>query len=193
MKRIFGLTIALMLLIGMSGIGTWAYFSDVETSTGNTMTAGTLDLKTDDVDGVSQTLLANNLAPGDTVGPATIILKNVGNIAGANVTLAFSYIENDGSPNPVNMSSDNTAAMIEVTTLNYGGSPVLGSVSDNNTGGPNGYKDIEDLKKADLSGLSGIGASATKDFEIAVQLRTSTDNDYQADGINITMTFTLNQ
>jgi predicted ribosomally synthesized peptide with SipW-like signal peptide len=33
MKRILGLTIAFMLLIGMASIGTWAYFSDVETST----------------------------------------------------------------------------------------------------------------------------------------------------------------
>jgi len=41
MKRIIGLTIAFMLSLGMSGIGTWAYFSDVETSTGNQLAAGT--------------------------------------------------------------------------------------------------------------------------------------------------------
>jgi len=80
--------------------------------------------------------------------------------------------------------------MMEVTVLNYDGSSLLGSVSDNNT---NGYKDIFDLMKEDLSGQSGIGASASKDFEIAVFLRTETGNDYQADGITVTMTFTLNQ
>jgi predicted ribosomally synthesized peptide with SipW-like signal peptide len=190
MKRILGLAIAFMLLIGMSGIGTWAYFSDVETSTGNVLTAGTLDLKTDDVDGVSQTLFATNMAPGDTVGSANITLKNSGSIAGSTLDLAFSYIESDGSPNPVNMNADDTAAKIEVTALNYGGPSLLGSVSDNNT---NGYLDIFDLMKEDLSGLSGIGPSASKDFEIAVFLRTETGNDYQADGITMTMTFTLNQ
>ena len=61
MKRILGLTIAFMLLTGMTGIGTWAYFSDVETSTGNVLAAGTLDLKTDDEDGVSQTLFVLNI------------------------------------------------------------------------------------------------------------------------------------
>jgi len=191
MKKILGLTIAFMLLIGMGGIGTWAYFSDVETSTGNVLTAGTLDLKTDDVDGVSQTLLATNMAPGDTVGPETITLKNTGSVAGATLDLAFSYVESDGGTNPVNMSANATAAKLEVITLNYDGSSLLGSVSDGNS---NTYKDIEDLKNADLSGQSGIGASASKVFEIAVQLRgAETGNDFQADGITVTMTFTLNQ
>ncbi len=192
MKKILGLAIALVLFMGMAGIGTWAYFSDVETSTGNTLAAGTLDLKTGDYDGVTKTLEATNMAPGDTVGPETITLKNSGSVAGATLDLAFSYIESDGSPNPNNEGADATAAMIEVTTLNYGNPSVsiLGSVADINT---NGYKDIYDLKNDDLSGQSGIDASSTKDFEIAVQLRPKTGNSFQADGITVTMTFTLNQ
>jgi len=174
----------------MTGIGTWAYFSDVETSTGNVLAAGILDLKTDDVDGVTQTLLASNLAPGDTEGPETIILKNIGSVAGLTLDLAFSYIESDSSPNPADMSANATAAIIEVTTLNYDGASLLSSVSDNNT---NGYKDVEDLKNADMSGQSGINASATKDFEIAVTLKDNVDKDFQADGIDVTMTFILNQ
>jgi len=191
MKKILGLTIAFMLLIGMTGIGTWAYFSDVEASTGNQMTAGTLDLKTNDVDGVSQTLFVTNMAPGDTVGPETIILKNTGSVDGSTLDLVFSYIENDGGSNLVNKSADETAAMLEVTVLNYDGSSLLGSISDGNS---NTWTDIEDLKNAYLSGQSGIGASASKDFQIAVQLRgVETGNDFQSDGITVTMTFTLNQ
>ena len=78
MKRILGLTIAFMLLIGMVGIGTFAYFSDAETAYGNQLSAGTLDLKTNDADGVSQTLYATNIAPGETIGPQTITLRNGG-------------------------------------------------------------------------------------------------------------------
>ena len=189
-KRILGLTIAFILLIGMTGIGTWAYFSDVETSTGNVLAAGTLDLKTDDVDGVSQTLLATNMAPGDTVGPETIILKNIGSVEGSTLDLAFTYVESDSSPNPADMSANATAAVIEVLTLSYNENDLLGSVSDNNT---NGYKDVEDLKNADLSGQSSINASASKNFEIAVQLRSDANKDFQADGIDVTMTFILNQ
>jgi len=190
MKRILGLTIAFLLLIGMSGIGTWAYFADVETTSANVLAAGTLDLKTDDVDGVSQTLLATNMEPGDIVGPETIILKNTGSIAGSNLDLTFLYIESDSSPNPADMSANDTAAIVELITLNYDGSSLLSSVSDNNT---NGYKDVDDLKNTDLSGQSGIAALATKNFEIAVQVRNDVSKNFQADGIVLTMTFTLNQ
>jgi len=190
MKRIIGLTIAFVLAVGMIGVGAFAYFSDTETSTGNQLTAGTLDLKTNDADGVSQTVYATNMAPGDTAGPSTIVLKNSGSVDGSTLDLVFSYVESDGSPNTVNKSADDTAAMMQVTTLNYGVSDLLNSVNDANF---NGYKDIQDLKNADLSGQSGISASATKNFETTVQLRSDTGNDFQADGITMTMTFTLNQ
>jgi spore coat-associated protein N len=189
-KKVVGLTIALILLLGMSGIGTWAYFSDVETSSENVLAAGTLDLKTDDVDGVSQTLLASNIMPGDTVGPETIILKNSGTVAGSSLDMSFSYIESDSSPNPAPMTANATAAILQVTTLNYNDSSLLNSVSDNNS---NGYKDVYDLSTANLTGLDGIGASSTEDFEIGVTLRSDASKDFQSDGIDITMNFILNQ
>ena len=190
MKKILGLTIAIFLLTGIAGIGTWAYFNDVETSDDNTFAAGTLDLKTNDIDGVSQTLLATNMDPGDTMGPETIILKNTGNLDGSSVDLAFTYVDGDDTNNPVDKSADDTAALIELTTLKYDGASLLASVQDNNT---NGYRDIQDLMNADLSGQSGITSSSSKDFEIAIKAKSSIDSDYQADGIVITMTFTLNQ
>ncbi len=190
MKRIVGLTIAFMLLVGMASIGTWAYFQDTETSTGNVLAAGTLDLKTNNFDGVTQTLSAINLKPGDIVS-GSITLRNAGSVAGSTLDLAFSYGENDDIPNSVPMSADATAAMIEVTTLIYGIDDLLVPVISDYQ--PNGYTDIEDLKNADLTGQSGINPSATKDFSITVQLRGDTSGDFQSDGINITMTFTLNQ
>lgn len=190
MKVIISLTMALILIVSIIGVGSFAHFGDTETSANNQLTAGTLDLKTDDVNGVSQTLYSANMTPDDTVGPSTIQLKNSGSMNGSALDIVFSYVENDGSPNTVNKSADDTAGMMEVTTLSYDGSSLLSSVSDANT---NGYKDVYDLANADLTGQSGISASATKSFQIAVQLRTETGNDFQADGITITMTFTLNQ
>jgi predicted ribosomally synthesized peptide with SipW-like signal peptide len=174
----------------MSGIGTWAYFSDVETVSNNVLAAGILDLKTDDVDGVSQTLLATNLGPGHIVGPETIVLKNGGTLVASSVDISFSFAESDTAPNPVDMSADDTAAVIEVITLKYNDSNILGTVSDSNS---NGYKDIYDLSTANLTGLAGIAASATKNFEIAVQLKSDVSGTFQSDGIDITMTFQLNQ
>ena len=79
MKKIIGLTIAAVLIIGLVGAVTWAYFSDTEESTGNTITAGTLNLTVDEVgsgavagtltpgvDGVNEFLTISNVAPGDS-------------------------------------------------------------------------------------------------------------------------------
>ena len=189
-KKIVGLALAALIVSGMFGIGTWAYFVDTETSSTNVLAAGTLDLKTNDADGVSQTLLATNMQPGDTIGPEYIILKNTGNLPGSSLDMEFTYVENDASANPVDRSADDTAAVIELMTLKYNGSSLLASIQDDNT---NGYRDIEDLKNTDLSGQSGVDASATKEFEIVIKPRSDTDKQFQADGITITMTFTLNQ
>jgi len=176
----------------MTGIGTWAYFQDTKTSTGNVFAAGTLDLKTNDVDGVTQTLYASNLKPGDSV-EGSITLKNTGSVAGSSLDLAFSYVESDNSFNLVNMSAYDTAAQIELTALNYGGPSILDRVVDSQIPTPNGWLDVEDLKNAMLTGQIGINPSATEDFSITVQLREDTAGDFQSDGINITITFILNQ
>jgi spore coat-associated protein N len=193
MTKVLGLTLVGLLALCLLGSvvgGTWAFFSDTGTSSNNQFSAGSLNLKTNDVDGVTQTLYATNMAPGGSVGPSTIQLRNAGTCNGSTLNMGLTYVESDGSPNAVNMNSDNTAAMMELTTLNYNGSSLLGSVADSNA---NGYKDIHDLRNASLTGLSGIDAGATKSVQIAVRLESSTGNDYQADGIDLTLTFTLNQ
>ncbi len=51
MKKILGLTIAIVLVIGLVAGGTWAIFSDTETTTENVFTAGTIDISLDPSDG----------------------------------------------------------------------------------------------------------------------------------------------
>jgi predicted ribosomally synthesized peptide with SipW-like signal peptide len=190
MKKIFGLSLVLILVVGIIGVATFAYLTDNETSSGNSFVSGTLDLTINDTGGVTQTLYATGMSPGATVGPSSITLKNTSTVNGATLDIVFSYTESDGSPNVVNVTADEVAAMIQVTTLDYGGSSLLGSVSDSNI---NAYIDIYDLKNAHLTGLSGLDAGASKSFDISVQLRNTTGSDFQADGINMTMTFTLEQ
>ena len=189
-KKILGSVIVLALVAGMSAISTWAFFTDVEASSGNVLTAGTLDLKTDDQDGVNQTLMATNMKPGDVVGPEIIILKNSGSLTSSSIDISFSYIEDDFSPNPADMSADDTASYIVVTTLKYDDSSILSSVDDNNS---NGYKDVYDLHTSNLTGFPGITSGANKNFEIAVQLSENVTGQYQSDGIDITMIFSLKQ
>ena len=85
MKKIVGLTVAALLVIGLVGGGTWAYFSDVETTVDNTFTAGTLDLTRDGSSQVTTAFLTDvevgNVAPGDSDTDLTT-LANGGTLSG---------------------------------------------------------------------------------------------------------------
>jgi predicted ribosomally synthesized peptide with SipW-like signal peptide len=190
-KKIIGFVIVLLLMAAITGIGTWAFFTDVEASSGNILAAGTFDLKTDDQDGVTQTLIATNMRPGDTVGPEVITLKNSGSLTGSTVDISFFYSEDDSAPNPVDMSADDTASFIIVTILKYDEADILTRVDDQNS---NGCIDVYDLAiTSSLTGLPGITSEAAKNFEIGVQLSEDVTGQYQSDGIDITMTFSLKQ
>jgi len=79
---------ACALCLGLVG-GAFAYFSDTETSYGNTFTAGTLDLTVDDQDDPNVVhITLSNLAPG-WEHTYIWVLKNVGSIDGV-VTACFS-------------------------------------------------------------------------------------------------------
>jgi len=83
MKKILGLTVAALLVMGLVGGGTWAYFTDVETSTGNTFTAGTLDLEVDSENPWTSTgVTVPAMAPGAAAVPVDITCENVGTLTG---------------------------------------------------------------------------------------------------------------
>ena len=75
-----------LLVIGVvsvsAGAGTWAYFTDEEVTSGNTFTAGTVDLSLD-AETITIELGADNMKPGDSK-TLTIPLSNLG-------TLDFDY------------------------------------------------------------------------------------------------------
>ena len=189
MKKIFGLSLVLIAVVGIIGVATFAYFTDNANSSGNSFVSGTLNLTINDTGGVTRTLYATGMSPGATVGPSTITLKNTGTVNGATLDIVFSYTESDASP-PVNKTADEVVAVIEFTTLNYGGTNLLSRISDING---NGYIDLYDLKNTNLTGAPGLDAGASKNFDISAQLRSETGNDFQDNGINITMAFTLEQ
>lgn len=183
--------IFILALLGTAfSAGTWALFNDDEASTADHVVSGTLDLKTDDTDGVTQTLYNTAIVPGGNVGPNTIVLKNNGNVAGSSLDISFSYLESDGSPNTIDMSANQTAALFEVTTLSYDSTDLLALVNDDND---NTYIDIQDVTYTDLSGQSGLATGATKDFTIEITTDSGIWWGYYNDGIVITMNFILNQ
>ncbi|HRY62682.1 MAG TPA: TasA family protein [Candidatus Paceibacterota bacterium] len=81
MKKIV-LSVAIIALSTTVIVGaTRAYFSDTETSTGNTFAAGTLDLNLDGADTNSVKFTVTNTAPGAS-GTSYWTVKNVGSLAG---------------------------------------------------------------------------------------------------------------
>ena len=81
-KKILASIMVVGLLALAMGWGTYSYFSDTETSTSNTFTAGTLDLKVDGKDNPLPVYFnVANVKPSDS-GFKIIALKNDGTIEG---------------------------------------------------------------------------------------------------------------
>jgi len=81
-KKILASIFVIGMLALAMGWGTYSWFSDTETSSGNTFTAGTLNL-----DGTDMATFTfgpiGNMAPGDITGTAVITVKNGGSIDAA--------------------------------------------------------------------------------------------------------------
>lgn len=68
------------LLASAVGWGTFAYFSDTETTANNTFTAGTLELDEAGFASFDLGAITANMAPGDFTNNVTIIIKNTGSL-----------------------------------------------------------------------------------------------------------------
>ena len=115
MKKILGLTIAALLVMALVGGGTWAYFSDVETSSANIFSAGTLDLNIDG-DNVNVNMLTlSDIEPGDTDAgsPGTCELKNIGSITGDLKIATGALTETESTGTTGTADSGTTTTMVD--------------------------------------------------------------------------------
>lgn len=191
--------LVIALAIGVVGTTTKAFFSDTGTSSANTFTAGTLDLKMNTLDNTTANWTMPNMAPGDSVS-GSIVLTNTG-------TLTADHVE----INPVaNVITDATPAAataldkyIQITSASYDGDDLLATPGKNLVDlNGNGYIDLDDLENVSNAGeggqldnLSAPAASggSTKMLAMTVKFRTDAPNDLQGDSDTMSMTFTLNQ
>lgn len=82
MKKLI-LSVFTILMVSAATFGaTQALFSDEETSSNNTFTAATLDLKTNDADGTTASYTLTNIKPGDWNLAGQVVLKNAGSVNG---------------------------------------------------------------------------------------------------------------
>ena len=83
MKKIIGLSVAALLIIGVIGGATFAYFSDTEIAVDNTLTAGTLNLQVGAADPCTESIdIGTQINPGDSGNAADWTTTNQGSISG---------------------------------------------------------------------------------------------------------------
>lgn len=199
-----------LLFIGivgaMLGAGTFAAFSDDETSTGNAFTAGTFGLTVDaanDPDVTTKVELAD-MAPGDweVIGP--IVLENVGSIDGIadlhflNVVDAEDGIESGvyvGSASS-EFAADSSGAIYDISNQIW-----VDVWFDKNQDAVQdagevifvvGQVTLADLNGADFD-LGYLPAGETANLYLSFHLDEATENEYQGDYTTFDIEFTMHQ
>jgi predicted ribosomally synthesized peptide with SipW-like signal peptide len=213
MKKIIGLSIAALLIIGIVGVGTFAYFSDTAASTGNTWTAGTLVLSEvttgsaannsyvvtpgGGINGSVQFGLTDPVKPGSS-GTITWTLKNNGNLpgtltmpAGASPLTNISFNENPPENAPEH-AADSTDAIglgqkLMVWVTRFDGTTTTDVIGTTGT-----YVAMSGL--AALSSESNImAAGGSLVYVLNWQVPTTVGNEIQGDSANLDISFHLEQ
>ena len=202
MKKILGLTIAALLVMALVGGGTWAYFSDPETSTDNSLTAGTLDLNINGGNTAVTTFSATNVAPGDS-GSGSSVLANVGSLSGE-LDISFSVITNtpgaggteyEGGSGELGGEAE-IAVYIDVDQSGDWSSGDIGLKSDSTTySHPTAlnYATIDSYGSDSWDAVETMAAPASDNFTILWRVPTTAGNDIQGDSVSFDVTFILEQ
>lgn len=183
MKRKFlAAIIGVLFIAALVGAGTFAYFNDTESSTGNSFTAGTLDLAVggENPNSTPDFTLAD-LKPGDS-GSITYTLNNVGSIDGY-LDIAGVEVVNDGgvATEPEGNTTGDLGANITITAS------FAGSTSPFYTGSLDGFANA----LYNLNEPLAAGGSTT--LTIDWNLPGSVGNEIQGDSVTVGMTFQLDQ
>jgi len=125
MKKQILLSLGMVVFVGAVAAGaTGAFFTDTAVATGNTFTAGSLDLKISKTSAVSGFADTKNstwnfsaMAPGGTPETDTLWLKNSGSVDGMHLGLVASNSNTGTTPNP--------APQVRITEMTVDGSNVL--------------------------------------------------------------------
>jgi predicted ribosomally synthesized peptide with SipW-like signal peptide len=116
-RALLGLGVAL----GIGATGTFAYWTDDVTITGSSFTAGTLDLRVNDVDGYATTMLSMpSMVPGNT-SAEVLTVKNFGTAA-----LKYSMV---GGQTGTDATAYSAAAALKLSIVSGGAKNGTGSSS----------------------------------------------------------------
>jgi predicted ribosomally synthesized peptide with SipW-like signal peptide len=210
------------LVCALIGAGVYAVFSDTETSTGNTFTAGTLNLVpstsgtgpggkytvTPGGDGVNGKVVFSKLAPGDS-GSITWTLQNNGNLDGTLTMPSTATFDENGSNEPESaVGSNNGGSNGDLDEymgirLKRDGTYILGDASNYVP-----FSGLEAVLDAQSRSLTASGTlTYVLEWEIASDVKGAgtdgefgtaddvdeDDNIIQSDKATLDITFTLTQ
>ena len=207
-KQILLSIIAIGMIAAFLSAGTFAYFTDTETSSDNTFTAGTfadlklLDNDEDWGDGVTATWTATDMKPGQEF---LFSVKRVGlaYYSGTvppdslEITCDYSVIEespqteSDTDPE-TNLHPDAMAKQMIITRFMYDGTDYLSSITDFDNDGNKTFHDLKQTPVANLP-LPTTPPNGGTFFRLSVKFSENAGNDFQGDTFDLTMIFTLKQ
>jgi predicted ribosomally synthesized peptide with SipW-like signal peptide len=201
-KKIIGLSIAVVLIIVTVGGSTWAYFSDFESSTNNSMVVGTLDLKIDGGDTAVNTFTVADVEPGDS-GSGASILANSGSLSGE-LDVTFSTVTNIGGTGGGEYEDGighlggvaQMAVYIDVDQSGSWSSGDIGLKSDSsNYYYPTAlaYDIINNYDSDYFNAVETMAASAADNFRVEWSVPSGAGNNIQGDSVSFGVTFTLEQ
>ena len=179
-----------MAALVLVGSATYAYFSDVGTSSDNIFSSGTLDLRLSDdtpetdLDNVSASFGASGLAPNGCTSTAQLRVKNMGSIAGDHIEIAIANTVTDTGTDSI----PDMDAFLRFAIFNYDGSPITVA----NTNG-NAFVDLDDLETNGVDNLSLSNLNTNHTIDLQVCLDASATNAVQGDSVDSDWTVTLNQ
>ncbi len=195
---------------GVAAAGvTRAYFSDSENSTGNTIAAGTMDLKIDGGNTAVTMFNLSNKAPGDS-GSAKATLNNGGSLGGE-LDITMGIADDDAcNPDGLNNGSEfcdtganlgSSAQMVLYIDVDQSGGWSSGDIGFKSDGTK--YVHPTALDYAAINSYSGdnwnniysglMSSGISDDFTVNWQIPSATGNSIQGDDVSFGVTFTLEQ
>ncbi|ACV11489.1 hypothetical protein Huta_1313 [Halorhabdus utahensis DSM 12940] len=188
-RRLLGGLVTVGAASAAAGAGTMALFSDTESSTGNTVQAGTLNLS---FDSGGSFAFSGNLKPNETTTKSVTLVSD-GSLSGS-LDVDVDYTEDDGNTGNHDKTAQEFAQNLEVQTLDYDNTDLTGRIDG---GSPPTLFDLKyndqtsgEATPNDLTDLPDPGDGTT--FTVGFKLK-DVKNKFQGDGVAVTFDFHLNQ
>jgi predicted ribosomally synthesized peptide with SipW-like signal peptide len=198
MKKVLVILMACVLCLGLVG-SAFAYFTDTETASNNTFTAGYMDLLINNQNDPTGLITVSNMAPGKETGDYYINFKNAGSLDG---TLSYDVGITGEPAEPETLRPDGTgsdvtanqyAAQVYITKLLWGGVDILAAtvaLADANTDGNLSLLELANYGVfSDTSETLAVGN--TKQMTYRFTLNANAGDAYQGDGVIMSVTGTL--